>query len=129
VKKGITFSFFSVFHHLLWIVHCPWPSSQFNKWHARNLWLSSSLIGSIYIGSASPWFTPPSHQRPVVAARLVYISNCEVIHYWKRPYFYCRNLLSESVTGNPAWWQTTFLLINREDITYVSKSLRHNHSP
>jgi hypothetical protein len=33
-------------HHFLWIVHCPWPSSQFNKWHAHNLWLSSSLLGS-----------------------------------------------------------------------------------
>jgi hypothetical protein len=35
---------FSLLHHLLWIVHCPWPSSQFNKWHAHNLWLSSSLV-------------------------------------------------------------------------------------
>jgi hypothetical protein len=49
------------------IDHCPWPSSQFNKWHAQNKLLSSSLI---VIGS-SPWFTPPSHQRTIVAARLV----------------------------------------------------------
>jgi hypothetical protein len=26
------------------IDHCPWPSSQFNKWHAQNELLSSSLI-------------------------------------------------------------------------------------
>jgi hypothetical protein len=38
--------------------HCPWPSSQFNKWQAQNKLLSSSLI---VIGS-SPRFTPPSHQ-------------------------------------------------------------------
>jgi hypothetical protein len=47
--------------------HCPWPSSQFNKWQAQNKLLSSSLI---VIGS-TPWFTPPSHQRTIVAARLV----------------------------------------------------------
>jgi hypothetical protein len=44
------------------IDHCPWPSS-----HAQNKLLSSSLI---VIGS-SPWFTPPSNQRTIVAARLV----------------------------------------------------------
>jgi hypothetical protein len=37
------------------------------KWHAQNKLLSSSLI---VIGS-SPWFTPPSNQRTIVAARLV----------------------------------------------------------
>jgi hypothetical protein len=37
------------------IDHRPWPSSQFNKWHAQNKLLSSSLI---VIGS-NPWFTPP----------------------------------------------------------------------
>jgi hypothetical protein len=26
------------------IDHCPWPSSQFNNWHAQNELLSSSLI-------------------------------------------------------------------------------------
>jgi hypothetical protein len=26
------------------IDHCPWPLSQFNKWHAQNKLLSSSLI-------------------------------------------------------------------------------------
>jgi hypothetical protein len=66
--------FFCVLHHLLHvhvpkpvIDHCPWPSSQFNKWHAQNKLLSSSLI---VIGS-SPWFTPPSNQQTIVAARLV----------------------------------------------------------
>jgi hypothetical protein len=34
------------------IDHCPWPSSQFNKWHAKNKLL-------IVIGS-SPWFTHTS---------------------------------------------------------------------
>jgi hypothetical protein len=62
------------------IDHCPWPSSQFNKWHAQNKLLSSSLI---VIGS-SPWFTPPSNQRTIVAARLVYI---KVDRY----YFKCLN--------------------------------------
>jgi hypothetical protein len=47
--------------------HCPWPSSQFNKWQAQNKLLSSSLI---VIGN-SPLFTPPSDQRTIVAARLV----------------------------------------------------------
>jgi hypothetical protein len=51
------------------IDHCPWPSSQFNKWHAQNQLLSSSHI---VIGS-SPWFTPPSNQRTIVAARLVFV--------------------------------------------------------
>jgi hypothetical protein len=51
------------------IDHCHWPSSQFNKWHAQNKLLSSSLIA---IGS-SPWFTPPSNQRTIVAARLVMV--------------------------------------------------------
>jgi hypothetical protein len=30
IPGRITFFFFSVMHHLLWIVHCLWPSSQFN---------------------------------------------------------------------------------------------------
>jgi hypothetical protein len=47
------------------IDHCPWPSSQFNKWHAQNKLLSSSLI---VITSGTP-----SHQRTIVAARLVSI--------------------------------------------------------
>jgi hypothetical protein len=37
------------------IDHCPWPSSQFNKWHALNKLLSSPHL--IVIGS-SPLFTP-----------------------------------------------------------------------
>jgi hypothetical protein len=37
------------------IDHCPWPSSQFNKWHAQNQLLSSSL----FVTGSSPWFTPP----------------------------------------------------------------------
>jgi hypothetical protein len=42
-------------------------SSQFNKWHAQNKLLFSSLI----VIWSSPWFIPPSHQRTTVAARLV----------------------------------------------------------
>jgi hypothetical protein len=37
------------------IDHCPWPSSQFNNWHAQNKLLSSSLI----VIGCSPWFIPP----------------------------------------------------------------------
>jgi hypothetical protein len=33
--------------------HCPWPSSQINKWHAQNQYSSSLIV----IGSG-PWFTP-----------------------------------------------------------------------
>jgi hypothetical protein len=52
------------------IDHCPWPSSQFNKWHAQNKLLSSSLIGA---GSREqPLVHPPSNQRTIVAARLVF---------------------------------------------------------
>jgi hypothetical protein len=43
------------------IDHYPWPSSQFNKWHAQNKLISSSLI---VIGS-SPWFTPPQTSDPL----------------------------------------------------------------
>jgi hypothetical protein len=43
------------------IDHCPWPSSQFNKCHAQNKLLSSSLI---VIGS-SPWFTSPHTSEPL----------------------------------------------------------------
>jgi hypothetical protein len=32
------------------IDHWPWPSSQFNKWHAHNKLLSSSLI---FFGAAN----------------------------------------------------------------------------
>jgi hypothetical protein len=42
------FLFFSVLHHAMYqkpvIDHCPWPPSQFNKWHAQNKLLSSVLI-------------------------------------------------------------------------------------
>jgi hypothetical protein len=40
------------------IDHCPWPSSQFNKWHAQNKLLSSSLI---VIGSSPCPLTPANH--------------------------------------------------------------------
>jgi hypothetical protein len=44
------------------IDHCPWPSSQINKWHAQNKLLSSSLnIGH----RSSPWFTPPHTSEPL----------------------------------------------------------------
>jgi hypothetical protein len=60
------------------IDHCPWPSSQFNKWHAQNELLSSSLI---FIGS-SPWFTPPSNQQTIVAARLVAIGIISILAHF-----------------------------------------------
>jgi hypothetical protein len=41
------------------IDHCPWPSSQFNKWHVQNELLSSSLI---VIGSSS---LPPHTSEPL----------------------------------------------------------------
>jgi hypothetical protein len=44
--------------------NCPWPSSQFNKWHTQHSWLASSLTSSIKVHS-------PSHQRTIVVARLV----------------------------------------------------------
>jgi hypothetical protein len=60
-----SFFYFSLFSFIILCFY--WPSSQFNKWQAQNKLLSSSLI---VIGS-SPRFTPPSHQRTIVAARLV----------------------------------------------------------
>jgi hypothetical protein len=43
------------------IDNCPWPSSQFNKWHAQNKLLSSSLIviGSMALGSLPPQTSEP----------------------------------------------------------------------
>jgi hypothetical protein len=58
------------------IDHCPWrPSSQFNKWHAQNKLLSSSLIfiGSMHLVHSPPH--QPRHQRTIVAARLTCIAN------------------------------------------------------
>jgi hypothetical protein len=47
------------------IDHCPWPSSQFNKWHAQNKLLSSSLIS--YCHREQPLvhspLTPANHCR------------------------------------------------------------------
>jgi hypothetical protein len=52
------------------IDHCPWPSSQFNKWHAQNKLLSSPLI---VIGS-SLGSLPLTPANRIVATRLVIIS-------------------------------------------------------
>jgi hypothetical protein len=54
------FSFFLLFCTIYFVPkacdHCLWPSSQFNKWHAQNQLLSSSLI---VIGRKQP--PPPPH--------------------------------------------------------------------
>jgi hypothetical protein len=55
------------------IDHCPWPSSQFNKWHAQNKLLSSSLI---VIGSSpgSLPLKPANHCRRKARLILSYLS-------------------------------------------------------
>jgi hypothetical protein len=44
------------------IDHCPWPSSQFSKWHAQNKLLSSSLNchrEGAALGSLTPHTSEP----------------------------------------------------------------------
>jgi hypothetical protein len=71
IRRQACFSFFSVLiapftmYQKPVIAHCPWPSSQFNKWHTQHLWLSSSLIGSIT--RKQPLVHSPSHQRTTVS--------------------------------------------------------------
>jgi hypothetical protein len=75
------------------IDHCPWPLSQFNKWHAQNKLLSSSLI---VIGS-SPWFTPPHTSEPLSPQGLYIINFVHFFHWFCKGNLVHNQLQNESI--------------------------------
>jgi hypothetical protein len=60
------------------IDHCPWPSSQFNKWHAQNKLLSSSLIGHREQPLVHSPLTPANHCRRKVCLVLFFGKICQL---------------------------------------------------
>jgi hypothetical protein len=58
------------------IDHCPWTSSQFNKWHAQNKLLSSSLIViGAALGSLPPQSSEPLSPQGLFVVKIIKIIN------------------------------------------------------